>query len=448
MGKLSKRLQKKMWSIHNWVGLYAGVVIAVLSITGVVALFKVEIDRLVNHDYFYIQSETKMTDQKADISPVIDSLKQVYGNENFVLLVTPRKEHENLIVNILERKSLLDFKAWEFFVNPYTAKIVGKRDNFRSISYFIRNLHVRLYDGLFGRYIVGLAGIALLISTITGFWIYGNFMKKQWFATIRKKNLRITMADYHKLIGITTLVFNLMIAITGAWIGLQGLLQQPIVGDRPGIYKAEEMQYSKEEDVTMAFDYLEAYAASRSIFPELEPHSFAPSTDGSGVITVRGDVPRTAFERHHFQLTLDKKTLEEVHRLDIREQSLGAKLFYIQESIHFGDWGGIILKMVYAFFGITSGFLALTGFVVYLKRTENKRKDKPKFVELKPLLLRWTYGILTIILLLMVLALSFGVAVPSLLVIICVYGTLIFLLLRTLFLFVKRKIISKRLLTN
>ena len=51
MGKFAKRLQKKMWSIHNWVGLYAGVVIAILSITGVVALFKTEIDEFVNSDY-------------------------------------------------------------------------------------------------------------------------------------------------------------------------------------------------------------------------------------------------------------------------------------------------------------------------------------------------------------------------------------------------------------
>ncbi|MEM9076951.1 MAG: PepSY-associated TM helix domain-containing protein, partial [Bacteroidota bacterium] len=268
------------------------------------------------------------------------------------------------------------------------------------------------------------------------------------FATIRKKSLRITMADYHKLIGVTTLVFNLMIAITGAWLGLQGLLQRPIVGDRPGTYQPEEMIFSKEEDAALTVDYNDVYEASRKLFPELEPKTFAPSTDGSAVITVRGTVPRTAFERFHFQLTLDKKTLKEVHRLDIRKESLGTKLFYIQESMHFGDWGGLILKLVYAFFGITSGFLALTGFVVYLKRTEKKRMEKPKFIELKPLLLRWTYGILSAILILLILSLLFGVVVPSLLVVVSAYGTLIFLLFRALFLFIKRKIKSKRLLTD
>ena len=435
-----------MWSIHNWIGLYAGVVIAVLSITGVVALFKAEIDEFVNSEFYFVQSKVK--DERANISPVIDSLKQVYGNESIGLITVPTTPKENWIINIFERKSTLDVRAWQIFVNPYSGEVVGQRDYYKSIGYFIRNIHVRLYDALFGRYLVGLAGLALLVSTITGFWIYGNFMKKQLFATVRKKNLRITMADYHKLIGVTTLVFNLVIAITGAWLGLQGLLQRPIVGDRPGTYKAEELKLSEEEDAALSVNYLDVYEASRKRFPELEPNSFSPSRDGSGVITVRGNVPRTAFERYHFQLTLDKQTLEEVHRLDIRKAGLGAKLFYIQESMHFGDWGGLILKLVYSFFGITSGFLALTGFVVYLKRTEKNRRVKPKFVELKPLLLRWTYGILAIILLLMVLSLLFGVAVPSLLMIFSIYGTLIFLLIRAITLFIKRKINRPRLKTS
>ncbi|MEM0932852.1 MAG: PepSY-associated TM helix domain-containing protein [Bacteroidota bacterium] len=447
MGKFAKRLQKKMWSIHNWVGLYAGVVIAILSITGVVALFKTEIDEFVNSDYYDVPSDVR--GERIEIAAVVDSVRQVYGDKSVGYIGVPRSPDKNWIVTAVEQNSSLDIKAWEIFVDPYTGKVVGQRDSFRSIGYFIRNIHVRLYEGLFGRYFVGIAGIALLISTLTGFWIYGNFMKKQLFATIRRKNLRITMADYHKLIGVTTLVFNLVIAITGAWLGLQGLLQRPIVGDRPGVYQPpEEKKFSKEEDAAFSVNYLEVYEASRRLFPELEPTSFAPSTNGNGVVTVRGIVPRTAFERSHFQLTLDKETLQEVHRLDIRKMGLGAKLFYIQESMHFGDWGGWMLKMVYAFFGITSGFLALTGFVVYLKRTEKKRLEKPKFVELKPLLLRWTYGILAGILVLMVLSLSFGVIVPSLLVIIGVYGTLIFLLIRVLVLFLKRKVKSVRLKTS
>ncbi|WP_019039290.1 hypothetical protein [Psychroflexus tropicus] len=101
-------------------------------------------------------------------------------------------------------------------------------------------------------------------------------------------------------------------------------------------------------------------------------------------------------------------------------------------------------KVIDAILGSFVASMALKGFIVYLKRTEKKRKEKPKFIELKPLLLRWTYGMLAFILLMMVLGLSFGVVVPSLVVIISLYGTLIVLLIRALVLFIKRKLFSKK----
>src|SRR5690606_12802901 len=71
------------------------------------------------------------------------------------------------------------FKAQLAFVNPINGAIMGEIERNNTFSNFLRQIHVRLYDGWYGRQIVGLAGIALVISTITGLMIYGTFMKKQ-----------------------------------------------------------------------------------------------------------------------------------------------------------------------------------------------------------------------------------------------------------------------------
>ncbi len=435
-----------MWAVHNWIGLYAGVVIAVLSITGVAALFKIEIDEALNQKLFKVSSQTTTV----ALTPIIDSLKTVHGAENLFSIRVPKEPGDTWATFFFMRKSTLSLKQLEVFIDPHTGNVVGQRDIYKSVGFFLRNIHVRLFDGLLGRQIVGLAGLALLISTITGFWIYGGFMKRQFFGAIRKKNLRITMADYHKLIGISTLVFNLMIAITGAWLGLQAYLQPPIVGDRPGVYKVDEKPLTPEEDVAYPVNYDRVYQKGRERFPELIPAYIQPSTDGSRTVTLKGDVARTAFERDSYSITFDKEGLQEVHRYDIRKASTGDKLFYIQESLHFGDFGGLPLKILYAFFGTTSGFLALTGFIVYLKRTERGRKEKPRFLELKPLLLRWSYGILAYIGLLYVLHSLFGMVVPTVLTIVLLYLSLIFLLLRALVLFIKKRFFNRniKLTTN
>ncbi|MEM1337974.1 MAG: PepSY-associated TM helix domain-containing protein [Bacteroidota bacterium] len=436
-----KKIDKKMWALHNWVGLYAGVVIAVLSITGVAALFKVEIDEALNAKLFKVSPQATTV----SLTPIIDSLKTVHGAENLLSVRVPKGPGDTWAPFFFIRNSTLSLKQLEVFIDPYTGKVVGERDVYKSVGYFLRNIHVRLFDGLLGRQIVGLAGLALLISTITGFWIYGGFMKRQFFGAIRKKNFRVVMADYHKLIGISTLVFNLMIAITGTWLGLQAYLQPAIVGDRPGIFKVEEKPLTPEEDAAYPVDYDKVYAKTKELFPELIPAHILLSFDGSRTVSLMGDVARTAFERDSYSITFDKEDLTEVHRYDIRTASTGDKLFYIQESLHFGDYGGFLLKILYAFFGTTSGFLALTGFIVYLKRTERGRKEKPKFVALKPLLLRWSYGLLSYIGVLFVLHSFFGMMVPTILTVVLLYLSLIFLLIRALVLFIKKRFFKRKI---
>ncbi|MEM6644658.1 MAG: PepSY-associated TM helix domain-containing protein [Bacteroidota bacterium] len=432
--KRSSAFNKKLWSIHSWVGLYAGVVIAVLSVTGVLALYKVEVDRTLNASLF----ETAPGPQPVPISAVVDSLRSVHGAEYHTQTYPPKQAADTWKATFIIPSGLA-FEQLEVFIDPYSGHVLGERDYTRSFAYFLRTIHVRLYESLFGRQIVGLAGIALLLSTITGFWIYGRFMKNQLLAAIRTKNLRIKMADYHKLIGVATLVFNLMIAITGAWLGLQRFVQPVVVGDRPGGFEVAEKPLTEAEDLAFAVDYGRVVQTSALLFPEFVPHFIQSSRDGSRTLRIMGDVPGAAYERHTFSLTLDKHDLSELHRYDIREAPVGEKLFYLQESMHFGDFGGIALKLLYSFFGITSGFLSLSGFVVYLKRTERKRSNHPTFVELKPLLLRWTYGILGVCAVLAVLQLNFGPVIPAILVIIAVYGTLLVLLIRALVLFVRSR---------
>src|SRR5690606_23581091 len=132
-------------------------------------------------------------------------------------------------------------------------------------------IHVRLYEGYWGRQLVGIGGLALAIVAITGLVIYGDFMKKQTWPNIRKKvNLRIVMADWHKLLGISALAFNLVIALTGAWLGLQPQLMRWFNITTPNTYKAPAI-ITPEADKQTAIDWKEALAVAKKEFPALHP---------------------------------------------------------------------------------------------------------------------------------------------------------------------------------
>ncbi|MEM9858248.1 MAG: PepSY-associated TM helix domain-containing protein, partial [Bacteroidota bacterium] len=422
-------------------GLYAGLVIAVLSVSGVAALFKVEIDEAINANYFKISANQETTDFYPDLNPLIDSLKSEYGESNFAGIIPSIDRSKNWIIlfNVVKREPYPVGYAYQVFFNPYTGKVVGVRDRFKTFSHYIRQLHVRLFNGFLGRWWVGLGGIALLVSTVTGILIYGHFMKRQFFGAIRNKNLKLKSADYHKIIGMTTLMFNLMIAITGAWLGLQSILQPALLIESPERYKKIEKSISKEEDIKYTVDYIKAFKTSRELFPDLIPKSIRPSKSGSRTISVTGNVPRTAYQNNINSIVLDKRDYREVRRYDVRVKSVGDKAFYAQEGLHYGDFGGVWIKVIYSFFGLTSGVLSILGFVLYLERTKSKQKEKVNYKTTGKKVWLWSLWTTAFCVLLYILTITVGASIPTLVITLAIYGALLFYLIKPVIVFSKRK---------
>jgi uncharacterized iron-regulated membrane protein len=102
------------------------------------------------------------------------------------------------------------------------------------------------------------------------------------------------------------------------------------------------------------------------------PATISPSTTGEGIVEISGDIRGQVVEKHINKLMLDKVSGREVARYDVRQGTLGGKFYFLQEALHFGDFGGLLLKLVYCLFALTSGILSITGFVIYLKRNEKK----------------------------------------------------------------------------
>ncbi|WP_282160049.1 PepSY-associated TM helix domain-containing protein [Ulvibacterium marinum] len=446
MSQRKSRSTKKnlLWRIHSWVGLYAGVVIAFLSLTGAAALFRMEIDEALNPSLYVAEKEsTKMA-----LNDIAAAVTKAHPDKELFEVYIPTEATGTYNLRLMAKSAPRIFPVfWEVFVNPYTGEILGERNYYKTFNYYLRNIHVRFYEAFWGRQIVGLAGLALLISTITGFLIYGRFMKKQSLGQIRSKNLRMRQADLHKFIGVLALAFNLMIAITGTWLGLQNQLQKAFSIERPNMYKRIEKPLTPKEDLAMTVNFDQALKKSSSIFPQLIPKTVRPSRDGARTIEIVGDVPGQAYERVSNKLVLDKGDLSTLLKYNISEDNFGGKLFFVQESFHFGDFAGIWLKVLYAFLALTSGFLALSGFIIYLKRTEKKRTEKPSFVELRPLLYRWVFGIITFCMAVGVMSVIWGIGVPSVMVIILFYGLLTFLLLKALFLWLRSRLFKKPLQT-
>jgi Uncharacterized iron-regulated membrane protein len=365
--------KKLFWRLHHWVGLYTGILIGVLSLTGAVAVFIPEIDELIVKHY-YDAASAPSPSGIPQFGKSIDSLIKRYPDYSSLTINLPDQDGQTAKADMTIRPPDQDgLVRYDFFIDAGMDRIVGQRNQQNSLANYLRQMHVRLYEGYWGRQLVGLGGIALAVVTITGLLIYGNFMKKQAWPNLRKTlDMRIIMADWHKLLGISAMAFNLVIAITGAWLGLQPWLMRWLEIETPNTFKAPIVMEA-DADKTQYIDWQAVLAATKTEFPELIPRHLAPSTNGSASITVRGNIAGQIYERNINTLVISKSGYTPIFKYDVREQSFGHKFYFIQEAVHFGDFGGLLLKAVYAILGLTSGFLSISGFVIFLFR-RNKKK--------------------------------------------------------------------------
>jgi uncharacterized iron-regulated membrane protein len=399
-GKAKKNDKKLLWRIHHWAGLYAGILIGVLSLTGALAVFIPEIDAFIVKHRYHARSSTAVAGAP-QFGNSVDSLIALFPDYSSLSVQLPEKPGHVAEVDLIVRPAGGDFNRYNFFIDAGTDRIVGQRDHQNSLANYLRQMHVRLYEGNWGRQLVGIGGLALVVLAVTGLMIYGNFMKKQSWPDVRKKaGMRIVMADWHKIFGISALAFNLVIAITGAWLGLQPwLIRWLDVGRAPNAYRAPVIM-EPEADKALSIDWAEVLAVTRREFPDLKPRYIAPSTNGSGTIAVRGNIDGLVYERDINSLVLSKAGYTSLFKYDVRHQPFSHKLYFVQEALHFGDYGGLLLKAVYAVLGLVSGFLSISGFVVYLYR---RKKKQP---EVNPMKLTFVYSMAAVLFLVLIAMVS------------------------------------------
>lgn len=386
--------QNLLWKLHHWAGLYAGIVIGILCFTGAVAVFIPEINLVIQKNYYSVSSAKPAFGAIPKIDSAFTRARKDYPKMSDLLIDMPDKPGQTVIFSFqVKGNDKASSKSYVMFVDPVQDKILGIRDKQNSFVNFLRQIHVRLYEGIWGRQLVGLAGIAFIIVTITGFMIYGNFMKKQTYPTIRKKNTRILMADWHKILGISALAFNFIIACTGAWLGLQPKLVKWFNIKTPNDFEGRIM-IDKKTDTQTAVHWNEVFRILKQEFPELKPNYIRVSEDGTAVVEIHGSIDGQIYETNANALVISKLNYKPLYKYDVRTGTFGEKLFSVQEALHYGDFGGLGLKILYSILGLISAFLSISGFVIYLYRTDKKKSRK-----ISPLKTTFIYSVLILLIL-------------------------------------------------
>ncbi len=334
----------RIWTaVHTWSSLLCTVFLLILCITGLPLIFHHEIDDLYEgRAGSAVQEQGKAA--SLDLAAA-NAQRQIPGyfiqaffwnhddpNElNFAMGPAPAS-HPTL------NRTLK--------VDAGTGAVVSEPKARERLSYFLLRIHTDLFLGLPGKLFLGLMGLLFLAATVSGIVIYGTAMRKLPFGTVRRDRSRLARwLDVHNLLGAVTIAWVVVVGATGVvntWADLViGTWRNGQLADMVGPFRDRP-----RPEALASVD--QAVATARTKIPAMIPFFVAYpgsmfSSQSHYVIFMRGDTPLTA--RLLTPVLIDAV---DGHLTDSRSLPWYVSAVLLSQPLHFGDYGGMPLKIVWA----------------------------------------------------------------------------------------------------
>ena len=247
---------------------------------------------------------------------------------------------------------------------------------------FLAQLHVNLHlPRSWGGFIVGLTGVALLSSLISGILAHPRVLKDA-FHFRRGGSLRLQEADLHNRLGVWALPFHVVVSLTGALLGLTtiivGVLALAVFqGDVSKAYALfmppEPVRNQAPAPVP---DVARALAETRRIAPASIPRFIGlehPGERGAGIL-VYGLTPRNLGARDTFLFDREGTLIQ---ARPAAASSVGEAIIGALGYLHFGWFGGLPLKIAYMLLGFSLTAVTSSGVTIWLARRRDKGRPAP-----------------------------------------------------------------------
>jgi uncharacterized iron-regulated membrane protein len=251
-------------------------------------------------------------------------------------------------------------------------------------SEFLYALHYELtVPGVVGIIIVGILGVMMLTLSISGVIAHPRIFRDAFRLRARSGN-GVGLVDWHNRLSVWTLPFIVMIALTGAVIGLgtltiEGVAARYYGGDTD---KADAPVFGGEHPVDLApatrlpaigksLDYMRAH------YPDVEVTFLTihdPLTKGQS-IQVMGEPPRRLIFGEYYNFDADGNF---ENTTGLADGELGQQAAASNYNLHFGNYGGLIVKIAYSLLGLALTAICATGTFIWLGKRRRRGIVEPR----------------------------------------------------------------------
>ena len=386
-------MRNALFQIHWFLGITAGVVLAIVGITGGMMSFERQIMDAISPDIIYVQ----VSGERLTPDVIAERFSAQRDGARVEQITLWPEAERSAVVRLAPPPG--ERRGESVYVNPYTGEPLGK---IRGEQFFrtVRSLHRWLLipseqGGLnIGRQITGFSAFALVFFALSGLylrWPRRALNWRNWFRIDFSLKGRNFYWALHSVIGTWVLVVYLLLALTGltwsyTWFksGASILLTGEALEERrgfgpggPGAGRmggAGEMQQAADAPVAVdrAWASFEHKAAHNFKFASVT----IPRSEKDPVM-INYVTPDATNERQRSAMSFNAESGELINDQPYKPQSpLGKRIMQGIYELHTGEWfgtPGIVVNMIAS---LLMPLFTITGFLLYFDRRKKKRHSK------------------------------------------------------------------------
>lgn len=238
----------------------------------------------------------------------------------------------------------------------------------------MNRLHITMFAGLPGSFLLAGMTVLFVAATVSGAVLYGPFRRGLEFGAVRNGHERRRLLDLHNLLGIVTLGWVFVVSVTGIMnaftVPLYSAWRQSAVQELAGEPMAK---LDTSESIGPQAALEAAYRVDRdSRMVRLVPPGGWQGAPGYYVVWVQGSTPVQSKIFRPILVHAQTGRVNLSHR-----PPWYLKALQMSRPLHFGDYGGSPLKMLWSAFAFIAIYILVSGWRLWWRRVQVKEKALP-----------------------------------------------------------------------
>lgn len=360
---------KRWFNWHKWTSLICTVFLLYLCITGLPLIFHEEIDHLLQDD----KEAVAKSHAKLSLDTLAHIAESKYPGDKVRFVFWDENQKNKVLFDVVDRPDAPFEKSKYLVLNEYTGEVLGapRTDGIMNV---ILKLHTDMFLGIPGKLFLGIMGILFMISIVSGIVLYGPIMKKYDFGMVRKnRSKRLKWLDTHNLLGIAITAWMLVVGFTGVINTLSdviiGLWQQGQLAEMTAPYKNQKPISGQLSSLDAAKQSAETTITDMKIALIAFPGTIFAGKHHYAVF-MRGNTELTS--KLLKPVLIDAETGAVT---DSRDMPWYVNALFISEPLHFGNYGGMVLKIIWVIFDVFTILVLITGLYLWIARRKAEKQQ-------------------------------------------------------------------------